>query len=93
MTYQANNVVGQWRRAFTAATIVAMGGVGGVIGSVAFRPDDAPEYRPGLYTCFAAASVTILSVAITTVHMWRQNQRQARGEVIIEGIQGFRYTL
>ncbi|KJX98737.1 phthalate transporter like protein [Zymoseptoria brevis] len=40
MTYQANNVIGQWRRAFTAATIVAAGGVGGVIGSVAFRPQD-----------------------------------------------------
>jgi hypothetical protein len=26
MTYQANNIVGQWKRAFTSASMVAMGG-------------------------------------------------------------------
>jgi hypothetical protein len=93
MTYQANNVVGQWRRAFTAATIVAAGGVGGVIGSVAFRPEDSPTYGPGLYTCFAAAALTILSVCTTTVYMWHMNKKQARGEIVIEGVVGFRYTL
>ncbi|KAI5359824.1 Putative major facilitator superfamily, MFS transporter superfamily [Septoria linicola] len=93
MTYQANNVVGQWRRAFTPATIVAMGGVGGVIGSVAFRAGDSPTYRPGLYTCFAAASLTILSVAMTTLCMWKKNQQQAKGLIVIEGVPGFRYTL
>ncbi|SMY23955.1 unnamed protein product [Zymoseptoria tritici ST99CH_1A5] len=93
MTYQANNVVGQWRRAFTAATIVAAGGVGGVIGSVAFRPQDSPGYGPGLWTCFVAAGVTVGSVVTTTVYMWRMNRKQARGECVIEGVVGFRYTL
>ncbi|SMR52333.1 unnamed protein product [Zymoseptoria tritici ST99CH_3D1] len=93
MTYQANNVVGQWRRAFTAATIVAAGGVGGVIGSVAFRPQDSPGYGPGLWTCFVAAGLTVGSVVTTTVYMWRMNRKQARGECVIEGVVGFRYTL
>ncbi|PPJ60117.1 hypothetical protein CBER1_03121 [Cercospora berteroae] len=93
MTYQANNVVGQWKRAFTSATIVAWGGIGGVIGTVAFRSQDSPTYRPGLYTCFTCASVTILSVATTTVYMWHKNRQQAKGLIIIEGVPGFRYTL
>ena len=93
MTYQANNVVGQWKRAFTSATIVAMGGVGGIIGGTVFRSQDAPEYRPGLYTCFLAAALTILSVATTTVYMFIQNRKQAQGKIVIEGVPGFRYTL
>lgn len=93
MTYQANNVVGQWRRAFTSATIVAMGGVGGVVGSLAFRSRDSPTYRPGLYTCFTAAVLTVLSVCTTSVYMFVKNRQQAQGRVVIEGVPGFRYTL
>lgn len=66
MTYQANNIVGQWKRAFTSASMVAMGGmyllyvacvtvlmtsgVGGIIGGTVFRSQDSPEYIPGLIT-------------------------------------------
>lgn len=45
LTYQANNIVGQWRRAFCSATIVGAGGLGGIIGSLTFRSQDAPDYR------------------------------------------------
>ncbi|KAL5350909.1 hypothetical protein ACLOAV_004482 [Pseudogymnoascus australis] len=45
LTYQHNNIVGQWKRAFCSATIVASGGVGGIIGSLVFRSEDAPSYR------------------------------------------------
>lgn len=45
LTYQANNIVGQWRRAFCSATIVGAGGMGGIIGSLTFRSQDAPDYR------------------------------------------------
>lgn len=93
MTYQANNIVGQWRRAFTSATIVAAGGIGGIIGSCAFRRQDSPEYIPGLITCFLAAGATLLSVATTTCYFIIKNRQQAKGLVIIEGIEGFRYTL
>lgn len=93
LTYQANNVVGQWKRAFTSATIVAMGGVGGIVGPLVFRSEDAPSYHPGLYTCFTATALTIVSVVITTVYMFIQNKKQAENRVTIEGIEGFRYTL
>ncbi|KAF7197269.1 putative transporter [Pseudocercospora fuligena] len=93
MTYQANNIVGQWKRAFASATIVAAGGVGGVIASLVFRSKDAPGYTPGLATCFTAAGLTILSVSATSAYMVVMNRRQAQGRAVLEGIDGFRYTL
>ena len=49
MAYQANNVRGQWTRAFSSATLVGFGGLGGIVSSLVFREQDAPEYRPGMY--------------------------------------------
>lgn len=37
MTYQANNIRGQWKRAFCSALLVGFGGVGGIAGSLVFR--------------------------------------------------------
>lgn len=37
-TYQANNITGQWKRAFTAAAVTAMNGAGGIAGSCEFTP-------------------------------------------------------
>lgn len=37
MTYQANNIRGQWKRAFCSATLVGFGGIGGIAGSLVFR--------------------------------------------------------
>ncbi|KAL3478531.1 major facilitator superfamily domain-containing protein [Aspergillus californicus] len=92
LTYQSNNITGQWRRAFGSALIVAGGGVGGVIGGLVFRTQDAPDYRPGLWTCFIAAAITIVSVGITTITMRRTNRRQTQGLVIYD-TPGFRFTL
>lgn len=53
MAYQANNVRGQWTRAFSSATLVGLGGLGGIASSLVFRVQDAPEYRPGMYAALA----------------------------------------
>jgi MFS family permease len=37
MAYQANNIRGQWKRAFCSATLVGFGGIGGITGSLVFR--------------------------------------------------------
>jgi hypothetical protein len=48
VTYQANNVRGQWKRALTSATLIGGGAIGGIIGTTVFRAKDAPGYRPGI---------------------------------------------
>jgi hypothetical protein len=53
MAYQANNVRGQWTRAFSSATLVGFGGIGGIVSSLVFRAEDAPGYRPGMWTTIA----------------------------------------
>jgi hypothetical protein len=45
ITFQNNNIRGQWKRGFSAALIVAGGGMGGIVGSLVFRSKDAPAYR------------------------------------------------
>jgi hypothetical protein len=53
MAYQANNTRGQWSRAFSSATLVGFGGIGGIVSSLVFREQDAPLYRPGIWTAIA----------------------------------------
>lgn len=53
MTYQANNIRGQWKRGFASATFVAAGALGGIAGSLVFRTRDSPTFHPGLYACIA----------------------------------------
>lgn len=58
MGYQANNIRGQWKRALASATLVGLGGVGGIAGSLVFRAEDSPEYYPGIYACIAYVSLS-----------------------------------
>ncbi|KAK6353070.1 hypothetical protein TWF696_005060 [Orbilia brochopaga] len=95
LTYQANNIRGQWKRAFCSATLVGFGGVGGIIGGLVFRPQDAPEYKPGLYACLTAAALTIIIVIVLSFYFKSENRKADRGEKKLEGSEGedFRFTL
>jgi len=98
MSYQANNVRGQWKRALTSATLVGFGGVGGIAGSLVFRSQDNPTYRPGMCACIATSLLTIILVSILSVDFWYQNRKADRGEKELETSDedfqpGFRYTI
>lgn len=54
--YQTNNLRGQWKRGLSTALMVALGGIGGITGSLVFRSQDAPNYRPGIYACIVYVS-------------------------------------
>lgn len=92
MAYQANNIRGQWKRAFCSATLVGFGGIGGIAGSLVFRTQDAPLYRPGCYAAIACNVLIICVVCVNTVYFRWCNKKADRGEMIIEGLLGFRYT-
>lgn len=53
LAWQANNIRGQWKRVFCSASIVTFGGIGGIIGALVFRTQDAPRYLPGIYASIA----------------------------------------
>ncbi|KAF2726131.1 MFS general substrate transporter, partial [Polychaeton citri CBS 116435] len=93
MTYQANNIRGQWKRAFCSALLVGFGGVGGIAGSLVFRSQDSPHYLPGLWACMTASLLVILTVAALDLYFVFQNRKAEAGSHAIEGaVDGFRYT-
>ncbi|KAH9881011.1 hypothetical protein J1614_001504 [Plenodomus biglobosus] len=93
LTWQANNIRGQWKRALCSATLVGAGGLGGIIGGTVFRTQDAPSYRPGIIACMIAGAMIIILTCLLNMKFWLANKRANAGGKIIEGLEGFRYTL
>ncbi|KAE8380242.1 MFS general substrate transporter [Aspergillus bertholletiae] len=93
MAYQANNVRGQWKRAICSAVFVGLGASGGMTGSLVFRSQDAPGYRPGISTCIGLTGFIIVLVGLLSLRMHLRNRKADRGELVIEGLEDFRYTL
>ncbi|KAH8888091.1 phthalate transporter [Thozetella sp. PMI_491] len=93
MAYQANNIRGQWKRAFCSASLVGFGGIGGIAGSLVFRSQDAPLYRPGIYATVTANCIVLLVVGVMSIHFRISNKKADKGHMIIEGLEGFRYTI
>ncbi|KAG2417820.1 hypothetical protein HFD88_000919 [Aspergillus terreus] len=93
LAYQANNIRGQWMRALASATLVGLGGVGGIAGSLVFRRQDAPAYIPGIWAAIACQLLVLVVVSILSLHFWNSNRKADRGEKVIMGSPEFRYTL
>lgn len=53
LAYQANNIRGQWTRAFSSALFVGFAGMGGISGGTIFRSQDKPKYVPGVSAAIA----------------------------------------
>ncbi|KAK6440430.1 hypothetical protein LTR95_003338 [Oleoguttula sp. CCFEE 5521] len=94
LTWQANNIRGQWKRALASATLVGAGGIGGIIGSTVFREQDKlTGYKPGIMATMIACGLIIVISCMLEFKFWRANKRADAGGKIIGGLQGFRYTL
>lgn len=76
-----------------SATLVGAGGLGGIIGGTVFRTQDAPHYIPGITACMIAAGMIIVIALLLDLKMHFANRRAANGGKVIEGLEGFRYTL
>ncbi|KAL2838668.1 major facilitator superfamily domain-containing protein [Aspergillus pseudodeflectus] len=77
MAYQANNIRGQWKRACASAIFVSFGDVGGIAGSLVFRPSDAPLFRPGLWACIACCLASIVMVVLLNAYFWYMNRQDS----------------
>ena len=93
MAYQANNIRGQWKRAFASATLVGFGGLGGIAGSTVFRSQDAPQYIPGIWVCIGLNLLIVATTIMNTIIFRKQNAKADRGEVVLEDEPSFRYTI
>lgn len=94
MSYQANNVRGQWKRAFCSATLVGFGGIGGIIGSLVFRKEDAATgYKPGMWACIACAALNVLLVAACDTSFYFANKKADQGGKVPESHEVSFYNL
>lgn len=90
--YQANNIVGQWKRATVAAAISACNGLGGIAGSYIVRQPEAPQYLTAIWVSIGSHILMIVVVAICTLFFWIANRRAGLRGGSIEGVLDFRYT-
>ncbi|KAI8628757.1 putative MFS transporter [Xylariaceae sp. FL1651] len=90
--YQANNITGQWKRAFTAAAVTALNGAGGIAGSFIVRYQEAPWYPTAVWVSIGSHILMIGIVAIFSVYFHFANKLAASGKIVLEGVEGFRYT-
>lgn len=90
--YQANNVVGQWKRATVAAAISACNGLGGIAGSYIVRQPEAPRYLTAIWVSIGSHIAMIVLVACCTAWFWMDNRKARKGVYLLEGVPNFRYT-
>ncbi|KAL7626525.1 hypothetical protein AAE478_003297 [Parahypoxylon ruwenzoriense] len=85
LAYQANNIRGQWKRAFASASWVGFASVGGIAASLVFRSQDAATgYKPGLYACITACLACIVIVCVMDLSYYLDNEKADRGEKQLE---------
>ncbi|KAL4944338.1 hypothetical protein BDV06DRAFT_233504 [Aspergillus oleicola] len=89
--YMANNVVGQWKRATTAAAVAACNGLGSIAGSYIVRQTEAPGYGTAVWVSVGSHILMIGIVILFTVGFYNQNKKQKNGTVLQNTV-GFRYT-
>ncbi|KAI1469280.1 putative MFS transporter [Daldinia caldariorum] len=90
--YQANNIAGQWKRAFTAAAVTALNGAGGIAGSFIVRSQEAPHYTTAVWVSIGSHIIIIAIVGAFSAYFFFANRLATRGKILIEGVEGFKYT-
>lgn len=68
------------------------GAIGGIIAGNIFQAQDAPGYLPGIITCLAFQSLNAVLIAKNFLIFGKRNRKAEKGGVVLEGLQGFRYT-
>lgn len=90
--YQANNVVGQWKRATVAAAISACNGLGGIAGSYIVRQHEAPRYLTAVWVSIGSHILMVVLVVACTGWFRMMNHKARIEGLLIEGVPTFRYT-
>ncbi|KAJ5583975.1 hypothetical protein N7450_006639 [Penicillium hetheringtonii] len=91
MAWQANNICGQWKRSFSSASMVIMGGTGGITGALVFRSLRCPKVSSRDLCLLDVSSDRILVIGLS-IEIVRLNKKASREDNILEGVPGFKYT-
>ncbi|CAG9981049.1 unnamed protein product [Clonostachys byssicola] len=72
------NLAGPTKKAQGAAYMIAIGNIGGVIGSYMYLDKESPKYPTGYGLSFGFAALGIISALILEWGLWRTNKRRAK---------------
>lgn len=65
---------------------------GGIMASTIFRQADFPRYLPGIGATAGCQVLSLIILLASDFAFRRANAKADRGEVVLEGLEGFRYT-
>ena len=88
-----SNTLGAANRAISSGMLIACGAIGGVIGSLIFRGQDAPGYGPGIYTTIGLCTYNLFALVALIFVFRGKNRRLERGEFVEGAPEGFRFGL
>ncbi|TXT13900.1 uncharacterized protein COLE_00093 [Cutaneotrichosporon oleaginosum] len=92
IAWTQTSIRSQSKRAFTAALLVAWGGIGGILAGVLFIEKEAKRgYPTGIWSTVALNILVIICAGGFKLWFMYQNRRADRGEIILEDHPGFRY--
>ena len=92
LTYGQNQTARLEKKGVVAAAMISAGAIGGVCGSTIFRRQDAPQYLPGMWATIGMQMLYIFNTFALSMYFRRQNKKADRGEIVLEGVEGFRYA-
>ncbi|MCJ1316459.1 hypothetical protein MMC15_001780 [Xylographa vitiligo] len=80
LSWPANNVSGQTKRATANAMQISIGNLGAVLGTQLYRSDDGPRYFLGHGFALGYLMANVLVVGTLWAILRRENERRERGE-------------
>ncbi|KAI6090994.1 MFS general substrate transporter [Hypoxylon rubiginosum] len=80
LAWLANNVAGQWKRAFSSAIQVALGNVCGIVAALIFREDESPHYPTGYGTSVALMWFGAVAASVLFAGMLVENRLRDAGK-------------
>ena len=94
LAFNQSNTLGSANRAVSSGILIGCGAIGGIIGSLIFRGQDAPNYGPGIYTVVGMCVYNLFALSALIYIYHGKNKRLDRGEVLSDyAPEGFRYSL
>lgn len=93
LAFNQRNTLGAANRAISSGLLIACGAIGGIIGSLIFRGEDAPGYAPGIYTTIGLCVYDIFALITSIVAFSQRNKRIDRGELVEGAPKGYRFSL
>lgn len=93
LAFNQSNTIDSAARAVSSGILIACGAIGGIIGSLIFRGQDAPSYGPGIYTTIGLTVYMVFALSFMVYIYWKRNRSADRDGTDIGGVPGFRYAL